>query len=331
MPIADCHLQDEGANAILRLTAAALRAPPAEGVGIRSLADALQGLVIRRGTGARGEPSYMAILQTRALPPAPVGLAAAGAAWGHGRQGGADQGRHGELKPAGGWASTPAGCSPAERAAAGHSSESGAPATADGSAGAGRGVPGAREVPRGRSAGMSALGGAAPPEAPARSLGGAALGRAPPEAQRAAGGGDAGFHQARMGESAGVSAPGAVHPPEAPKRASGWAAPGGTPDQALGGALGAAVLDAVSPLQEPRRPAGGAASGELPDQAHAGAPGAEGAASGDVQRGAWAGARWLAQQLAAEAKGLASVVVLPRACPLSPQAPEKGPGRTEQV
>ena len=50
---------------------------------------------------------------------------------------------------------------------------------------------------------------------------------------------------------------------------------------------------------------------------------AKGAASDDVERGAWAGARWLAQQLAAEAKGLASVVVLPRACPSSPQTPNK--------
>ena len=234
MPIADCHLQDEGANAILRLTAAALRAPPAEAPGVGSLANALQGLVIRRGTGPGGEASYMAILQTRALPPAPVGLAAAGAAWDRERQGGADQGGHGGLMPAWGRASMPAGCSPAERAAAGHSSE-GAPAVAaDGAAGAGGGAAGARGVPSGRSAGASALAGAAPHEALARSSGGAALGGAPAEAPGAAGSRGAGPQQTRMAEIASVSALGSVRPPEAPAQASGRAAPGGAPDQALG-------------------------------------------------------------------------------------------------
>lgn len=327
MPIADCHLQDEGANAILRLTAAALRAPPAEALGVGSLTDALQGLVIRRGTGPGGEPSYLAILQARALPPAPVGLAAAGAAWDYKRQGGVDQGGHGGPMPAWGWASMPAGCSPAERAAAGHSSEGAPAATADGAAGAGVGAAGARDVPSGRSAGVSALGGAAPHEALARSSGGAALGGAPAEARGAAGGRGAGPQQVRMAETADVSALGTVHPPKAPEQASGRAALGGAPDQALGGPRSAAVLDAVPPLQAPRRPAGGAAPGALPDQAPGGAAGAaaRGAASDDVGRGAWAGARWLAEQLAAEAKGLASVVVLPRAGPLSPPTPKKSP------
>ena len=324
MPIADCHLQDEGANAILRLTAAALRAPPAEAPGVGSLTDALQGLVIRRGTGPGGEPSYMAILQTRALPPAPVGLAAAGAAWDHERQGGVDRGGHGGPMPAWGRASMPAGCSPAERVAVEHGSEGAPAATADRAAGAGEGAAGARDVPSGRSAGASALG-AAPSEAPARSLGGANVGgEAPAVARGAAGGRGAGPQQVCMAETAGVSPPGTVHPPAAPEQASGRAALGGAPEQALGGPRSAAVLDAVPPLQAPRRPAGGAAPGALPDQAPGGAAGAaaKGAASDDVGRGAWAGARWLAQQLAAEAEGLASVVVLPRAGPLSPQTPK---------
>ncbi|KAK9842495.1 hypothetical protein WJX81_002719 [Elliptochloris bilobata] len=64
-PIRDCHLQDEGANVILRLTADAL-----QGEAFSSLAAVLDGLTIRRGTGDSGQPTYMAILSTQALPSA---------------------------------------------------------------------------------------------------------------------------------------------------------------------------------------------------------------------------------------------------------------------